>query len=64
MPLLLAVLQVRLVRVLHVGLIAPNPVRKMLHCKQRLHYKMHHNTSEGETFTINYHFDPSFPEAR
>ena len=67
MSLLLAVLQVRLVRVLHVGLIAPNnldPVRKMSHCKQRLHYKMHHNTSEGETFTINYHFDPSFPEAR
>ena len=25
----------------------------MAHCKQRLHYKMHHNTSEGETFTIN-----------
>ena len=38
--------------------------RKMSDCKKRLHYKMPHKTSEGETFTINYHFDPSFPDAR
>jgi len=38
--------------------------RKMSDCKKRLHYKMPHKTSDGETFTINYHFDPSFPEAR
>ena len=36
----------------------------MSDCKKRLHYKMPHKTSDGETFTINYHFDPSFPEAR
>jgi len=39
-------------------------VRKMSDCKKRLHYKMPHKTSEGETFTINYHFDQSFPDAR
>ena len=38
--------------------------RKMSDCKKRLHYKMPHKTSEGETFTINYHFDPSVPIKR
>ena len=36
----------------------------MSDCKKRLHYKMPHKTSEGETYSINYHFDPSFPDAR